>query len=159
MHFITITKLNSVIVDYRVDNSVPEYWTTEALCAAVAADRGLSADLLETVSYNTQPQGEPGNFTGMITPNMHCLDTMTGLVRDNPAYIHPPFVRFWRLGDIRSALTLSERVEWDNDKTDTIKTAKFEFAQPQERPHTVEVLQFLVDSGDVSAASMQRILA
>ena len=42
MHFITITKLNSVIVDYRVDNSVPEYWTTEALCAAVAADLALS---------------------------------------------------------------------------------------------------------------------
>lgn len=159
MHFITITKTDSVIVDYRVDSSVPACWTVETLCAAVASDRGLSVADLETVSFDDQPQGEPGNFNAPLTPYQHCLDTMTGMVRNNPAYVPPPVIRYWRLGDIRPALTLVERVKWDNDKSDSIKTAKLEFAEQQERPHTVEVLQFLVDSGDISAATMQRILA
>jgi len=159
MHFITIKKTDSVIVDYRVDNSEPRYWTNETLRLSVAADRGLSADLLETVSFAVQPQGESGSFTGNITPTMHMLDTMTGLVRNNPAFVPTPVVREWQTGHIRQFLTLGERVKWDNDKTDSIKTAKIELQSPRNEADTREVLQFLVDAGDISAASMQRILA
>lgn len=159
MHFITINKTDSVIVDYRVDDSVPEYWTVDTLRVSVASDRGLAADDLETIATPTQPEGETGAFNGPITPSVHCFDTMTGLVRNNPAYVPPPVVRYWRVTDVRPSLTLSERVKWDNDKTDSIKTAKIELATPRVEADAREVLQFLVDSGDISTASMQRILA
>lgn len=67
--------------------------------------------------------------------------------------------RVWTVIDVRAGLTLSERVKWDNDKTDTIKTAKVEFSSPRNQADTTEVLQLLVDASDISAASMQKILA
>lgn len=69
----------------------------------------------------------------------------------------PP--RTWSVSDIRPKLTLSERVKWDNDKTDTIKTAKVEFSVALEQTQTEEVLQMLVDAGDISQTSMAKILA
>jgi len=59
---------------------------------------------------------------------------------------------------IRTNLTLSERVKWDNDSTDTIKTAKIEFTFPKMGAKATEVLQLLVDSGDISQASMNKVL-
>ncbi|NBO56415.1 MAG: hypothetical protein EBU84_17895 [Actinobacteria bacterium] len=159
MYFITVNKSDRVVVDYRVDMSVPSYWTVETLCAAVAFDKSLSVDDLETLAFDEQPQSEPGNFDGVLTPLMHCLDAASGLVKNNPAYVPPVVVRYWGLSDIRPALTLSERVKWDNDKTDSIKTAKLEFIDRKTKAEATEILQFLVDSGDISAASMQKILA
>jgi hypothetical protein len=60
---------------------------------------------------------------------------------------------------VRANLTLSERVKWDNDSTDTIKTAKIEFTFAKMGAKATEVLQLLVDSGDISQASMTKILA
>ena len=159
MHYITVKKSDSVIIDYRQDNSVPLYWTVETLCKAVAADRGLAVSDVDTFSFEEPPQGEPGNFSEPLMPLQHCFDPMTGMARNNPAWKPPVVIRRWSIVDIRPAMTFAERVKWDNDKTDTIKTAKIEFTQPQELAHTTEVLQFLVDSGDISAATMQRILA
>lgn len=67
--------------------------------------------------------------------------------------------RYWTVFDVRFGLTLTERVKWDNDKTDTIKTAKTEFLSQRDQAETTEVLQLMVDAGDISAASMQKILA
>ena len=81
------------------------------------------------------------------------------LVKPAPPPVPAPAPRTWSISDIRPKLTLGERVKWDNDKTDTIKTAKVEFSSPRIEADTREVLQLMVDSGDISAASMQRILA
>jgi hypothetical protein len=74
-----------------------------------------------------------------------------------PVFVPPP--PSWDFSSIRKHLTLGERVKWDNDKTDTIKTAKLELSYPRNQADTTEVLQLLVDAGDISAASMQKILA
>lgn len=81
------------------------------------------------------------------------------LIKPQPVAPAAPPPRTWTVGDVRSKLTLSERVKWDNDKTDTIKTAKIEFAAVLEQTQTEEVLQMLVDAGDISQASMVNILA
>lgn len=70
-----------------------------------------------------------------------------------------PAPRTWTANDVRSKLTLAERVKWDNDTSDFIKTAKIELTSPRELADTTEVLQMLVDAGDISQASMTAILA
>lgn len=67
-------------------------------------------------------------------------------------------VRTISLDDIRKCLTFAEKAKWDSDKTPEIITAKIEFAQPLEVEPTTEVLQFLVDSGSISQASMTKII-
>lgn len=71
----------------------------------------------------------------------------------------PPPPRTWSSDDIRSNLTLTERVKWDNDQSDFIKTVKIELASPKELAATTEILQMLVDAGDISQTSMAKILA
>jgi hypothetical protein len=65
----------------------------------------------------------------------------------------------WTTEDVRNGLTLAERVKWDNDKSDEIKTAKVELAGPSFKAKVQEVLDMLVASGDVSQASATAILA
>lgn len=61
--------------------------------------------------------------------------------------------------DVRKNLTFAEKAKWDSNKTPEIVTAKIEFAQPLEVESATEVLQFLVDSGSISQASMDKVLA
>ena len=70
-----------------------------------------------------------------------------------------PPARTWFTNDIRKNLSLVERVKWDADSSDFIKTAKIEFGQSPQIDHTTEVLQMLVDAGDITQASMAKILA
>jgi hypothetical protein len=65
----------------------------------------------------------------------------------------------WKLEDIRKGLTLAERVKWDNDKSDEIKTAKMELVGINYRAKVQEVIDMLVASGDISQASADVILA
>jgi len=65
----------------------------------------------------------------------------------------------WTAEDVRKGLTLVERVKWDNDKSDEIKTAKVELLGQSYRAKVQEVLDMLVASGDVSQASATAILA
>jgi hypothetical protein len=65
----------------------------------------------------------------------------------------------WTTDDIRKGLTLAERVKWDNDKSDEIKTAKVELTGSNFKAKVQEVLDMLVASGDVSQASATVILA
>lgn len=77
-----------------------------------------------------------------------------------PEVVTPePAPRTWSVSDIREKLSLVEKVKWDNDKTDTIKTAKVELSAPKNETDTTAVLQMLVDAGDISADSMASILA
>lgn len=100
--------------------------------------------------YDTQVPDDAENGDGWLNGQ---------LVKPAPPPVPAPAPRTWNISDIRPKLTLGERVKWDNDKTDTIKTVKIEFSQPLQLAQATEMLQFLVDSGDISAASMQKILA
>lgn len=71
----------------------------------------------------------------------------------------PPAPRQWTQDDFRKNMTLAEKVKWDNDTAPEIKTVKAEMASPKELAAVTELLQFLVDSGVISQASMDKILA
>jgi hypothetical protein len=91
-------------------------------------------------------------------------DIINGAKLENGVWVNLPPVsfvepRFISAENVRNGLTLAERTKWDNNTTDTIKTAKIEFAMPKLEAAATEVLQFLVDSGDISQASMTKILA
>lgn len=62
------------------------------------------------------------------------------------------------LDEIRNALTLAEKIKWDNNKTDEITTVKVEFAQPLLVSDATPWLQLLVDSGSISQASIDAVL-
>lgn len=100
--------------------------------------------------YNTEVPDDAVNGDGWVNGQ---------LVKPEPALPAPPAPRTWIADDIRAGLTLAERVKWDSDESATIKTAKIEMATPQEQAHTAEVLQLLVSSGDISQASMDKVLA
>lgn len=80
------------------------------------------------------------------------------IVKPDPVEPSKPAPRTWGSSDVRAGLSMSERVKWDNDASDTIKTAKIEFATPQELAATTEVLQMLVAANDISQDAMDRIL-
>lgn len=98
--------------------------------------------------YNTQVPDDAANGDGWVNGQ---------LIKPEPVPIPTP-ERTWTVDVVRLALTLSERVKWDNDKTDTIKTAKVELATPRIQADTAEILQMLVDAGDISQASMDKVL-
>lgn len=100
--------------------------------------------------YDTQVPDDAVNGDGWVDGQ---------LIKPEPPPPPAPPPRTWGVTDVRAGLTLSERVKWDNDASDTIKTAKIELATPQELAHTTEVLQLLVDAGDISQASMDKILS
>jgi hypothetical protein len=62
------------------------------------------------------------------------------------------------LDEIRNALTLAEKIKWDNNKTDEITTVKVEFAQPLLVADAMPWLQLLVDSGSISQASVDSVI-
>jgi len=79
----------------------------------------------------------------------------------NPAPPPPPPEpeKLWDAEKVRGGLTLMERVNWDNDTTPFVKTAKVEFSRPRNQSDTTNILDLLVQSGDISQASRDAILA
>ena len=65
----------------------------------------------------------------------------------------------WVLKDIREGLSLLERVKWDADKTDEIKTAKIELDGISYKAKVKEVLDMLVSNNDISQESADVILS
>lgn len=159
MHFITTLKSNGEIVDYRIDNSVPQYWTTDALKSAVSSSRSIAEDALETYSFAELPAIADGVSIDALTPHIHAYDTATGKLKNNASYVAPAVVKKFSLDDIVSKLTLSEKTKFINRSTPTVVTAVVEMQNLRNEADTTEILQFLVDSGDISQASMDKILA
>jgi len=81
------------------------------------------------------------------------------LVKPEPAPAPTSPARTWSSNDVRKNLSLAERVKWDSESSDYVKTAKIEFDNAPQVDHTTEVLQMLVDAGDITQASMAKILA
>lgn len=99
--------------------------------------------------YTTQVPDDAVNGNGWV--NGQVIKPVTPAPQPQPV--------MWTLEDIRKGLTLTERVKWDNDKSDEIKTAKVELAGSNYKAKVQEVLDMLVASGDVSQASATTILA
>jgi hypothetical protein len=100
--------------------------------------------------YDTQVPDDAANGDGWVNGQ---------LVKPEPPPPAPPAPRTWTQENVRSGLTLAEKVKWDNDTAPEIKTVKSEMTSPKELAETTELLQFLVDSGVISQASMDKILA
>lgn len=159
MHFITILKSSGEIVDYRIDNSVPQYWTNDTLKSAVSSSRSLAEDTLETYSFAELPSIADGASIAALTPHMHSYDVATGKLKNNASYVAPAVEKKFSIDDVISQLTLSEKTKFNNRSTPTVVTAITEFRTLRNQADTTEILQFLVDSGDISQASMDKILA
>jgi hypothetical protein len=159
MHFITTLKSNGEIVDYRIDNSVPQYWATDTLKSAVSSSRSIAVDALETYSFAELPAIADGVSINALTPHIHAYDTATGKLKNNASYVAPAVERKFSIDDIVSKLTLSEKTKFINRSTPTVVTAITEMQVLRNEADTTEILQFLVDSGDISQASMTKILA
>lgn len=90
-------------------------------------------------------------------------DVLSGATLIDGVWTNPPadvvYPRLWNTDEIRQSLSFAERVKWDNDATDAIKTAKTELFWGKKLDQTTEILQFLVESGDITQASMDKILA
>lgn len=159
MHFITTLKSSGEIIDYRIDNSAPAYWTVEKLKSSVSADRNISEDSLETFAFTSLPAIADGASIDALTPSMHSYDVATGTLKNNPSYVAPATERKFGLTDVVAQLTLAEKTKFINKSTPTVVTAISEFGMPRNQADTTEILQFLVNAGDITQASMDKILA
>lgn len=159
MHFITTLKSSGEIIDYRIDNSVPQYWTNDTLKAAVSSTRSLAEDTLETYSFTELPAIADGSSIDALTPHMHSYVVATGKLMNNPSYVAPAVEKKFSIDDVISQLTLSEKSKFINRSTPTVVTAITEFRTLRNEADTREILQFLVDAGDITQASMDKILA
>ncbi len=114
-------------------------------------------------------QGDPLEIYHLDIANLYTVevpdDAVNGdgwvngkLVKPEPLPEPPLPPRTISLDDVRKGLTFAEKAKWDSDKTPEIVTAKIEFTQPLEVEPATEVLQFLVDAGSISQASMTKII-
>ena len=99
--------------------------------------------------YDTQVPDDAANGDGWVNGQV---------VKPEPPAPVPPQPPTWTADDVRLGLTLAEKVKWDNDTVPEVKTVKAEMASPKELAAVTELLQFLVDSGVISQASMDKIL-
>jgi hypothetical protein len=102
--------------------------------------------------YDTEVPADATNGDGWVNGKL----VKQVIPEPTPASIPP---RTISSEDVRKNLTFAEKAKWDSDKAPEIVTAKIEFAQPLEVEIATEVLQFLVDSGSISHASMDKVLA
>jgi hypothetical protein len=102
-------------------------------------------------------------------PNIYVEYTESNPARIGDDYINGEFIpqpqpeielppRRISLEEIRNALTLAEKIKWDNNKTDEITTVKIEFTTPLLVADATPWLQLLVDSGSISQDSIDKIL-
>jgi hypothetical protein len=74
-----------------------------------------------------------------------------------PVVIEPtPAARQWTTDNFRTGMTLAEKTKWDSDAAPEIKTVKAEL--PKELAGATELLDFLVSTSVISAATKTKIL-
>ena len=98
------------------------------------------------VFYNTQVPDDAANGDGWVNG---------ALVK--PVVIEPtPAPRQWTADNFRAGMTLAEKTKWDSDSAPEIKTVKAEL--PKELAGATELLDFLVSSSVIAAATKTKIL-
>jgi len=98
--------------------------------------------------YTTQVPDDAVNGDGWVSG---------ALVKPEPAPEPEPAPRQWTATDFRTGMTLAEKTKWDNDSAPEIITVKAEL--PKELAGATELLDFLVSSSVISAATKAKILA
>jgi hypothetical protein len=98
------------------------------------------------VFYNTQVPDDAANGDGWVNG---------ALVKPEPP---APFVavRQWTADTFRTGMTLAEKTKWDNNSSPEIITVKAEL--PQQLAGATELLDFLVSTSVISAATKTKIL-
>ena len=98
--------------------------------------------------YTTQVPDDAVNGDGWING---------ALVKPEPPEAPTPPARQWTAADFRTGMTLAEKTKWDNNSAPEIITVKTEL--PQELAGATELLDFLVASSVIGAATKTKILA
>lgn len=98
--------------------------------------------------YDTQVPDDAVNGDGWVNG---------ALVKPEPPTPPAPAARQWTADNFRFGMTLAEKTKWDNDSAPEIKTVKAEL--PKELAGATELLDFLVSSSVISAATKAKILA
>ena len=99
--------------------------------------------------YNIEVPDDAENGDGWINNT---------LVKPGPTPDPTPSPRRWNVNDIRSNLTLSEKVIWDSSNNAHVVTAKIEMENSKGIAETTEILEMLVTANIISQASMTKIL-
>ena len=97
--------------------------------------------------YNTQVPDDAANGDGWVNG---------ALVKPEPPTPAAPATRQWTADNFRAGMTLAEKTKWDNDTAPEIKTVKAEL--PKELAGATELLDFLVASSVIAAATKTKIL-
>ena len=97
--------------------------------------------------YNTQVPDDAVNGDGWVNG---------ALVKPEPPTPAAPAARQWTADNFRAGMTLAEKTKWDSDSAPEIKTVKAEL--PKELAGATELLDFLVASSVIAAATKTKIL-
>ena len=100
--------------------------------------------------YTTQVPDDAVNGDGWVDGQ---------LVKPEPPASAEPAPRMIEASAVRPALTLAERVKWDNDSAPEVVTAKAELARPRTIEDATEILALLVGAGVISQESADKVLA
>jgi hypothetical protein len=98
--------------------------------------------------YTTQVPDDAVNGDGWVNG---------ALVKPEPAPEPTPAARQWNADIFRAGMTLAEKTKWDNNSAPEIITVKAEL--PKELAGATELLDFLVASSVIGAATKTKILA
>ena len=99
------------------------------------------------VFYTTQVPDDAVNGDGWVNG---------ALVKPEPPEAPTPPARQWTADTFRAGMTLAEKTKWDNNTAPEIITVKAEL--PKELAGATELLDFLVSSSVISAATKTKIL-
>lgn len=98
------------------------------------------------VADSVEPSGEYWDYAEEVLP-------------EPPPPPPPPPPRTWSENDVRSKLTFVEKTKWDTGSTPEMITAKIEFSLPKLLQDTIDVLDFLVETNNISEQTKNNILA
>lgn len=96
-------------------------------------------------------------FIDTIRDEYDSIEEILQTVGDVEPFIEPS--RTWDAYDVRSKLSLSEKVIWDNDSNPAVITAKIELRNPKQLSEVEPILNFLVSQNVISENTKANVLA
>jgi hypothetical protein len=108
-------------------------------------------------SFNMYKNGELVNtiIADSVEPTGEYWDRAEEVLPPPPP---PPPPRTWSQDDVRSEMTFTEKTKWDNGSTPEMVTAKIEFQSPKSLYETTDILDFLVETNNISEQTKTKIL-
>lgn len=156
MFVIIYNKSDKKIVHYRHDMSSDITVTAQKLF-----NYFLENNLLSNENYTFAELTFKPDYNNIVIGN-HFYNEKNNDIEADPNYVElnlnqQPPIRTWSQKDIRTGLTLAEKVKWDNNSEPEIVTVKAEL--PNDKAGTTELLDFLVSLNIISQSSADKILA